>query len=752
MSAPWKETFEDGTEVVRTCAWSPPGCHPVGCGIRLFVKDGELVKVEGDPEHPVTHGRLCARCLALKEVVYHKDRVLYPMKRAKEDRGKNKWERVSWDEAYDIVAENYWNTVEKYGKKGIAEFTGTGRIASCVAWLIGAAAFGTPNQTYMQSGWSCFGPRMAVCAFIAGVGMIELDTGTGWEKGMDDPHFQLPECIVLWGKMPLASNPDGLFGHSVIDMMKRGTEIVMIDPRMNWLACHSKYVLRVRPGTDTAMGLALLRVIIDEGLEDAKWLDKWAYGWEELKARVREYNLQELADTCDVTVEKIREVARYVATAKPVAWSWGVAMDQSWNGMQTAQTYLALAAATGSLDVPGGTSLGVESDLVKDYLAAGVFNHYCDPEDLAQRIGDKEYPFLTTALGCADPDMMLEAMETDEPYPIRMVVIQGTNNLSPSCCAQPERHRDALKRMDFVMAIDMFQTPTTMACADLFLPISTFPEINGLVCANYGLNSPFLGAINKAIEVGDTKDEVQICLDIIRKVNPKVLDEVGHTVEEFHQSRLAEKVGSFQNVKEHVTFQPGEKYRKYETGDLRPDGNIGFGTPTGRLELYSTIYAQFGEDPLPYYMEPNYSPFSTPELAEEYPLIFTSGHRKTTSFHSEHRHIKVLRDIDPDPIITIHPKTAEKYGIGEGDWVEVYNMFGKARLRAKISSTLHEQVVHCTHGWWYPEQEGEEPNLFGNWKSNVNTLVPHKNIGKLGYGAPFKSCICNIKKVDGLEG
>lgn len=184
---------------------------------------------------------------------------------------------------------------------------------------------------------------------------------------------------------------------------------------------------------------------------------------------------------------------------------------------------------------------------------------------------------------------------------------------------------------------------------------------------------------------------------------------------------------------------------------LRFDGEPGFNTITGQIEAYSILYESWGEDPLPYYEEPNYSQFSKPEFAGQYPLITTSGSRRYSSFHSEHRQVPSLRQIDPWPWVQINPETAAEYGITEGDWVEVYNMFGSARFKAEITFCMKPGIINCAHGWWFPEQDGEEPNLFGVWKSNFNSLVPHMNIGKLGFGAPYKGVMCNMRRVRGLN-
>jgi len=219
---------------------------------------------------------------------------------------------------------------------------------------------------------------------------------------------------------------------------------------------------------------------------------------------------------------------------------------------------------------------------------------------------------------------------------------------------------------------------------------------------------------------------------------------------EWYIGRKGDYPGSWKDLSQEVYryWYWNATYKKYEKGMLRFDGEPGFNTVTGMVELCSTLFESWGEDALPYYKEPHYSPYSTPELFKEYPLVLTTGARTFTSFHSEHRQIPSLRAITPDPIMEIHPDTAAALGIKEGDWVYMENMFGKAKEKAHLVTTINPKVVHATHGWWYPEKEAEEPSLYGVWESNINTLIPHKHIGKLGFGAPFKSVICRVYKAE----
>ena len=171
----------------------------------------------------------------------------------------------------------------------------------------------------------------------------------------------------------------------------------------------------------------------------------------------------------------------------------------------------------------------------------------------------------------------------------------------------------------------------------------------------------------------------------------------------------------------------------------------------GWWSLSSSLYPDWDADALPFFEEPYYSPYSRPDLAEEYPLVLTTGGRNIESFHSEHRFMKNLRDLVSDPVIEMHPDTAAKYGIEDGGWVLIENMFGHSVQRASVKPILDPRVVHATHAWWFPEEDGEAPNLYGNWKSNINCLIPHDKVGFFGWGAPYKSVICKISKVDNAD-
>jgi len=204
---------------------------------------------------------------------------------------------------------------------------------------------------------------------------------------------------------------------------------------------------------------------------------------------------------------------------------------------------------------------------------------------------------------------------------------------------------------------------------------------------------------------------------------------------------------SFEELREQGgQVYPPFTYKKYEKGLERRDGQIGFNTPSGRVELCPPAFEGWGLDPLPYFEEPTESPVSTPELYKEYPLVLTTGARPWSFFHSEHRQVARLRAMRPDPMVEIHPQAAANYGVKEGDWVWIENRMGRARRKVTLTPTIDPRVINADHAWWYPEAEGAEPNLFNLWDLAINQLVPYLP-GRSGFGGNYKSLLCKIYKV-----
>ena len=260
------------TRIVKTTTWSAgPGCHG-GCGVLAHIKDNKLVKIEGDPDHPWNQGRLCARALAMTQYIDHHDRLKSPLKRVGK-RGEDQFEEISWDEAFDIIEEKMKTIREDFGPESMIFSMGTGRdIGPWICML--AYAYGSPNVMFALSGNACYSPRIAALDTIQGD--YSVFDAAQWLPGRyDNPEYTVPECMIIWGYNISATCPDNLFGHWIIDLMKKGTKIITIDPRLSFFASRSKYWLPIRPGTDAALALGFLHVIIKEKLYDKPFLETW---------------------------------------------------------------------------------------------------------------------------------------------------------------------------------------------------------------------------------------------------------------------------------------------------------------------------------------------------------------------------------------------------------------------------------------------------------------------------------------------
>ena len=746
-ASPRETMLDDGTRVVRTCSFTPPGCHSVGCGLRIFVKDGVIQKVEGDPDHPITHGRLCVRCLCLKDYVYNSRRLLHPLKRVGA-RGEGEWEEISWEQAREEIIEKVFAVQEKYGKETMLYLCGTGRQATKYQFAMIAGVWGSPNMCYSQSGWSCMGPRNTVMKSLTGAGYAEMNTGYGLPGWFENPNFTLPNYILNWGKEPTRSNPDGLFGHAVVELMKRGSKLIMVDPRINWMATRAWMTLQIRPGTDTALALAMLNIVINENLFDHDFVEKWCFGFDELRERVQQYPPEFAAEECDVPVEDIYKLARTLATDGPWTLTMGVATDQNSNGTQLVQALMSFVAVTGNLDVPGGTLMGeaLNIDFGKDSTQQKT--KISIPPEIAERaIGKGEYPMLDLLLNTTHPDLTLDALESDKPYPIRGCWIGSTNLLTATNSAQPRRWYDALNKCEIIVAQETQLTPTVQALADYVLPLKTFVEYEGHVMTYQGQQEGIIGSQIPIVEVGDCKSDLEMAMYFGIKTNPEYWSQYP-TPSDYLDEDLKRYNMKFKELAEETVLIHEVPWYKYEKGLIRADGQPGFNTTTGKFELYALMFEACGDDPLPYYEAPRFTPETRPDLAKEYPLTLTTGQRNFTFFHSEYRSIKELREINPYAIAQIHPKVAAEHGIQDGDWMYIENMWGRALFKAEVTPIVRENLVAAEHGWWYPEDEGESPHLFGTWEANINSLIPHKCIGKLGFGAPYKNLMCKIYKSD----
>ena len=363
------------------------------------------------------------------------------------------------------------------------------------------------------------------------------------------------------------------------------------------------------------------------------------------------------------------------------------------------------------------------------------------PEQEKERIGSNYEMITNSGMVQCQADSMIDQLVTGRPFKIRAAWIQSTNPLA--CCAQdPEpRVEKGLRNCEFVVGVDCFMTPTLMANCDVVLPLCFYPEREGLRSVWY-----YIQNTNKACEpMGESKDDFQINWELGRRWNKDLWP--GETLEEYFSYLIKEAGITYDKSRKLNWIYPEFHYRKFEKGEQRPDGKVGFNTPTGRIELWSTLLASWGQKPLPYFEEPPMSPYSQPELYKEYPLVLTTGARHYESFHSEHRQMSRLRSRLPQPLFEIHPDKAAELGIEDGDWCWIESPIGRCREVAKVTPIVDPRVVQADHGWWFPEADPEDQGegCFATYARNINVCLPSE-CGDTGFGNQSKCYLCKVYK------
>lgn len=719
--------------VTRSVCWSPPGCHG-GCGVLLYSENGRLIKVAGDEHNRFNRGRICVRGLNTPEAVHHPDRLRMPLVRAGQ-RGENRWREASFDDAIEIIAGKFLETKKRFGAESVIFCKGTARdIGGYLPRL--CYGFGSPNYFGLgpANGNACYRPRVAVSTAMLGE-MAVPDLGQFDTQSTGAGTFVPPRCILIWGANPVYTSPDGLFGGWVVDLMKSGTELIVVDPQETWLASRARHWLRIKPGTDGALALGMIRVLFESNLIDGDFCRDWVVGIDVVRAAVEPHTPQKVATITGLSPHDVTQAAGFFASRTPANLIWGVAVDMNPSCLGTIQGLVALMALTGNVEVPGGMVLcgdpfGVRrrGDDVQEFPGIEV-----------KRIGAQQYPLIQVGNPYAQPDVLLEQMETGQPYPIKAAWLQGTSVI-PSSFADPQRVMRSFSSLDFVTMVDVFMTPAAVAFADVVLPAAMYPEKDSIY-----VHYPQLGAINKAIEPpGECRSDAEIILALGRKIAPEHFP--WKDVHGWLDYRLQPSGMSFPELQERGSLVPRLEYQKQATGKLRKGGKPGFETPSGKIELDSSILKEFCLNSLPHFSD-CLSVYRSKYGNDRYPYILTTGARKPYFFSAEHRNMPSLRRLQPDPLVQIHPETGQKAGIAEGDWVRIFSPFGSCLMKAQISRRFAPEVVHCDFGWWYPESEPAAPELFGVMRSNVNSLFPSGLQGPGGYGYPFRCFTCNIEKV-----
>jgi len=690
-----------GVNIIKSACFS---CNAT-CEVLVFVdkQNGKVLRVEGDPDSPVTRGVLCTKGLTAKDLVENPGRLRSPLKRIGK-RGEGKWESISWDEALTTIAENLTVYKEKYGPQGVAFLQGTQR-----GWTRSFTrltnAFGAVNHG--ATGWAqCLWPQLVENSVTFGASYLESS------------DCENSNCILVWGTNPAATW--AVKAADIMDARERGARLIVVDPHLSETAAKADVWLQLRPGTDTALGLTLLNVIIENGWYDADFVENWTVGFDQLKEHVATCTPKWGESVTRVPHGQIIKAAEMYARTSPAAIYRCLAVDLDHESIQACRAVSLLAAVTGNIDVPGGnvlvSSRGEISQNTHDFI--GV--RFLPEKDLPLRRGYDRFPLLCTEL-CPVPNAHMptlwETIATGDPYPVKAAVIFGANGaVSYSNSA---RVNEALACLDFLVVADLFLTPTAQM-ADIVLPASSWLERNNII-SSFQSSYTYTIAQQKAAVLPEARSDVDIVIDLAHRLGlgdkfwpdetalfDHLLAPTGNTLAQFIQKKRL--------------YAPLKYYRYRENG---------FKTPSGKVELYSSILAKHSCEPLPTYTEPFQSPLNTPELAKDYPLIMTSG-RRPFFRHTENRQNPLLREQCPSAPVRIHPDTAAGLGIAEGDCVLIETPLGTAEATAELTQGLHPDVVQTMPGW-----EGKE---------NVNNLIPWGRFAR-GIGTvSMHSTMCRIRK------
>jgi anaerobic selenocysteine-containing dehydrogenase len=710
------EAMQDSghTRRIRTLC---PLC-PNHDGIIATVQNGRITRLEGDKEHSISRGYTCNKGRHSWETIYHPPRFKQPLLRTASG-----WKEIVWEEALDIAVERLAEVKRKFGPFSFCS-------AQCyplpegITMSLFTRSLGSPNQMH----------NLDLCQGAHDIAdMVTFGHVLSTYQG--DQDFRNSGCILLVGTNMAVSS--GGQWQDVLYAQKNGAKLIVVDPRRCESAKQADIWLQIRPGSDGALALGMLRVIINESLYDADFVNTYCLGFEKLREHVQQYTPQRVAEITSLSPEQIVQAAKTFATNRPVSYRGNNGVSQHSNSTQTARAFSILTAITGNIDVPGGTlmpttpsgyntgsrllrSTRLPKEVEEQQLGAGHFPLWSGPDSLE---------------GVAHNPSVINAIVTGEPYPVKSMIICDANPV----LTYPDTRRviEALKKLEISIVIAYTPSPTS-EFSDLILPRQHPFEQNGVWFNRYG---NCLSPMPKLVE------PPQGCFDAIRILYclSERMVQKGYMernlipwkdMDEFIEWRLSETEFSFTDLCERGPIAVERRYRKYL--------QRGFRTPSGKVELYSTLMERNGYEPLPVFQECAESPVITQKLAENYPLLLTTR-RSQSYWMSRSAAESWLRELTLYPQLQMHPSVARERGIQEGDMVVVETPRGAFRHLAELTEDIHPQVVNASFGWWLPEREPPER---GSLETNVNAAMsydpPHDPV--VGINS-VQGVMCQVRKL-----
>jgi formate dehydrogenase (coenzyme F420) alpha subunit len=683
------------------------------CGIIATVEDGRIVKVAGDPDCRKNDGTLCVKGRAMLELQYDPDRLLHPMARQGDG-----WNRLSWDGALADIAEKLLAIKSKYGPESLAIYRGM----SVYSWLVDsqirrfAGAFGTPNL-FTNAG-ICIGAKIVA---------TRTTFGTGVSVGGD---FRNARCILLLGTNPAVTGM-----HRSLRIMKDilaakadGATLIVVDPKRSETAAKAHIHATIRPGTDTALVLGLINFIIENNLYDADFVGRYTIGFDRLREAVRSYTPETVERLTWVRRETVEEIARIFAQSKPACADRRLGIMHHEHGTEACLAINILNAITGNVDVPGG--LLVQTNLFdksnpkfRELTGAGKF-----VPEAAPITGD--HPFTTDI-----PTMLPDAILTGKPYPIKAMLVVGSNPLIS--WPNSDAVKRALAKLDLLVLVDLYRNDTA-AFATHVLPAATFLEKRDMQAPN--IAAPRIVQLQTPVvePLGDARSEPWIIRALAKSLGfgkefPETDDQVIDSILDPWGSSVAD-------------LQANPSGIEIEPASVGHYHSHPYPTASGKIELYSQTLEQKGEPGIPAYHEPSESPLSNPALAKHYPLILMTGNPVQSSYLSYLHNLPSLHRRNPENWVEIHTDAAAARGIVNGDRVTVESPRGRIQLPAKVSDRIDPRVAAIPYGWGH--------HYGGSWQlanrdpgENPNVLLDHNNGDRLSGMPNYKSTLCQVSKL-----
>ncbi|MFC1953762.1 IscS subfamily cysteine desulfurase [Chloroflexota bacterium] len=705
------------------------GVCPAGCWVEVGLSDGRLVDIRQDKSNSL--GMICRRGKHAPEIVYSGHRLKYPLKRVG-SKGTYEFERITWDEAYAIIVENLKQIKDESGAKAVTIYTGRGaqELSLCDMYqpkgvTVSSASnilfpFGSPNTTGV--GALCY-VSLHMIAPLVTMGRMQTNMFTDVENA---------QMVVVWGTNPATDSPPADM-QRLDAAARRGADIIVIDPRRTEAVKRSGgQWIPIRPGTDGALALSMIQVLLDEDLYDEDFADNWCLGFDELKSYTQHFRPEVVQEITWIPAETIRDITRRICHSGGTALLMYTGLEYSNSGVQSARAVHTFFALANQLDVPGGIGLTM---LDTDF----PINRSCNLENpnLDLAIGRKEFPVYSDNRGESHAISIVDSVLKGQPYPTRGMIIDGASILTS--WPQTPIWKEVLNKIDFLVCVDRQMTADS-AYADIVLPATTMFENYSYM--TYG---PVFRIRERVIEpVGEARNDYLIMAELAERLGyghlfPQTEHEMvrlalegsGYSLEDI------EAAGGWVKIP-----TPILEYKKWQKGGLRKDGKPGFDTPSGKFEIHSTILENYGYEPLPKYIEPIEGPVSTPEMTKKYPLIFNSGARPMTDFRSQHHGIQGLVKDHPEPTVDINMKDAAERGIEQGDMVEVCTKRGNVPFRARVTNDIVQGAIECNMGGGTPV--GTE--AWQQW--NVNELTDLTNFDEISGFPVYKALLCDVVKVE----